>query len=818
MHSLYSVVRPVVMAAAAALAFVASTPTSAGPIDDMRLKWRDTLTGGSLGTANAQIAAAIAAIDGAVSSCNPAPCPAGTGVWDRLDRSSVRTLLWRDIPALSTALIKNEASAEMARNYDRIRAMALAYGTQGSRFHGNAALKADILDALEWMQQNRYKPASRFGNWWHWEIGMPLRLLDILHIMYDDLDAGRRAAYLDTIRYYTPHANSVDGSPATGANRAWKSAVVLHSAILAGSSAGIDKARKAFSDIDGGTGALSVFKYATTGDGFHADGGFIQHENFPYAGGYGTALLRDIANLLYLLQGTQWAVVDPDVANVWRWVGDTYEPAIFRGAFMDMFRGRNISRQVNQDHEVGHSAIAAILRLSQSAPPPYAAAFRRIVKAELLADTYRSFYAGMPPEKIRLTQALMADPAVVPRPPLLKHVQQPTVDRVLHHRGNWAAALSMHSKRIANYESINIENMHGWYTAEGMLYLYNADLAQYSDDFWATVDPYRLPGTTVDLRPRADGSDKSRVSAASWVGGVTGVDSLYGAVGMQLESQSSGLSGRKSWFLFDNEVVALGAGITNATRASSTITVVENRKVAGANAVRVNAASNLRIPAMGDRETASGVHWIHLVGNVTAGQPGGDGDIGYYFPEPATVELARVASPGNWSNINVAGPDASVTRNYVQAVLRHDPPGAPFSSTYAYALLPGMDAAGVADYAARPQFQVLENSSSAQGVKETTLGVTAVNFWAAGSKTVSFVTSNAQSSILVRETDASIEVSVSDPTQENTGSVQVTLALATNSVGRKDSQFTQVKCGPTTSFAVDTAGLKGRSVGIVFNR
>lgn len=815
MRSLYPVLRLAVLACAAA----ASGPVSAGPIDDMRQKWRDTITGGALNSANAQIAAAITVIDNAVSTCSPAPCSNGTGVWDSLDRSTGRIALWSDIPALSSASDKTQASAEMRKNYDRIRAMAVAYGTQGSRFQGNSALKTDILNAAEWMQQNRYKPGNQFGNWWDWEIGAPLRLLDVIYVMYDVMDATQRATYLDTVNHYTPHANSINGSdPSTGANRAWKSSVVLHRAILAQSSVGIDKARKGFSDTDGGTGAESVFKVVTSDDGFYFDGGFIQHHRFPYAGGYGISLLGEIANALYLLQGTSWAVVDADLANVWEWVGDTYEPAIFRGAFMDMFRGREISRQVNQDHQAGHTAISHILRLSQSAPSAYATTFKQIVKAEVQADTYRSFYIDVPPEKIRLAQAIASDAAVTARAPLLKHVRQPTVDRVMHHRGTWAAGLAMHSKRVANYESVNNENLRGWYTAEGMLYLYNGDLKQYSDDFWATVDPYRLPGTTVDLGARTDGSYKSWYSTASWVGGVKSVNSVNGVVGMHLDSESSGLSGKKSWFMFDNEVVALGAGIANTSNANSTITVVENRKVAGTNAVRVNSTSNLRIPAVGNTETASGVNWIHLTGDVTPGQPNGSGDIGYYFPTPTQVYLSRVASQGKWSDINVQGSTTPITRNYVQAKLRHDAPGLPFVSTYAYALLPGMDAAGVASYAASPQFQVLENSPSAQGVKETTLGVTAVNFWSTGPKTVSFITANAQAAILVRETSSTIEVSVSDPTQENTGSVQVTLARATTSVASKDAQVSPVSTGATTSFTVNTNNLKGRSVRVVFNR
>src|SRR5207248_41740 len=136
------------------------------------------------------------------------------------------------------------------------------------------------------------------------------------------------------------------------------------------------------------------------------------------------------------------------------------------------------------------------------------------------------------------------------------------MDRAVHLRPGWCFGLAMFSSRIANYESINGENLQGWYTSEGMTYLYNADLAHYADDFWSTVNPYRLPGTTVDTQIRAPASDQGRQSSNPWVGGAS-IQNLYGVSGMQLSATSSSLTARKSWFMFDNEIVCLGTGITS---------------------------------------------------------------------------------------------------------------------------------------------------------------------------------------------------------------------------------------------------------------
>ena len=54
----------------------------------------------------------------------------------------------------------------------------------------------------------------------------------------------------------------------------------------------------------------------------------------------------------------------------------------------------------------------------------------------------------------------------------------------------------MYSQRVGNYEFGNTENKKGWHTADGMLYLYNQDFAQFDEGYWATTVSYtHLKGT-----------------------------------------------------------------------------------------------------------------------------------------------------------------------------------------------------------------------------------------------------------------------------------------------------------------------------------
>ena len=81
----------------------------------------------------------------------------------------------------------------------------------------------------------------------------------------------------------------------------------------------------------------------------------------------------------------------------------------------------------------------------------------------------------------------------------------------------------------------------------------------------------------MDTQTRTDGASQSTLSPNAWAGGAE-ILGLYGSAGMQLQATQSTLTAYKSWFMFDNEVVALGSGITS-TDNRTIETIVENRRL-----------------------------------------------------------------------------------------------------------------------------------------------------------------------------------------------------------------------------------------------
>lgn len=748
----------------------------ADEFDALREKYRTMLTGGTeYNLSDPDVAARVMQITDTAQ-----------GLWDIMQKAPDRVRLWNDASFGSD-------SGSMTTTFGRLRDMALAYATHGSDLEGDQALKADLISALDWMNTNKFfDGVTMYQNWWHWQIGAPLALNDIVALMYDELTPTQVSDYMAAITYTQPSVTM------TGANRLWESQVIALSGINAKDSSRIAAGRD---------GMSALFPYVTSGDGFSTDGSFVQHSFYAYNGGYGVSLLAGIADLLYLLNSSTWDVVDPNKANVFQWIYDAYEPFIYKGNLMDMVRGREISRHGTQDLDVAVDVLEAVIRLSDIASPTDADAFEGMVKYWLQLDTDKTFHEQAPVDLIVAANEILGDPSITARGELTTNRQFSAMDRTVHLRPDFGFGISMSSSRIGNYEAINSENNKGWHTGDGMTYLYNDDLSQFNDEFWPTVDSYRLPGTTV-LRNTTQAANARNTE--DWVGGA-GLRGEYGVTGMQLHPVGRSLEAKKSWFMFDDEIVALGTGISS-TDGIATETIVENRKLndAGDNPLTVNGAA---VPTtLGWSETLTGVDYAHLAGTV----PGSD--IGYYFPGGATLDGLREARTGTWRQVNSSaawGDSTPHTRNYMTLAVGH---GAnPTDESYSYVLLPNKTSAQVGAYAAAPDISILENSDSAQAVKENSLNVTGINFWKDEPTTAGGVTSDRRASVMVSETADELELSVSDPTQKNVGMIYLTIDASATGLISKDPEVTVIQYHPTVVLKVDVNSTRGEALTAKFS-
>ena len=760
--------------------------------EELRVNWFNKLTGNEQYNPNDQDAVTyIRSLEEKVTN------DGGTGLWDSMNNSDNRTSMWNDRGSTTD-------SSHITNSYQRLKDMALAYSIEGSTLYGNQTLKEDIVRGLDWLYIYRYNEnKNEYGNWWDWEIGTPQALNDIVVLMFNDLSSTQINKYMRAIDRFVPDpakrvSHSSPDFRETGANLLDKALVVALRGVIEKNSAKVLQGRDSIS---------KEYLYVNSGDGVYRDGSLVQHFNIAYTGGYGAVWLGRTADMLYLLKDSPWDVKDPTVNNVFNWVSDSFEPLIYKGAMMDMVSGRGISRQSTSDHVTGRATILSLLRLADAAPPEKAIAIKRMIKEWIQTDTTFTNYAnGLSIYQINLVNSLMSDPAIEPRGELVKNQVFAGMDRVVHLRPGFGFGIGMFSDRISGFEYGNGEHKKGWFTGAGATYLYNNDLKQFSNAYWPTVDSYRLPGTTADQSKGTLRDWASYYNPRSWVGG-SNLNGIYGTAGMDFSLEKltgSSLQGKKSWFMFDDEIVALGADISSSGEAKVE-TIIENRQLNdnGDNKLIVNGEEKLN--QLGNSETLNNVKWAHLEGNVQKS------DIGYYFPESTSLYGLRESRTGSWSEINNGGSSESIARNYLSLAFNHG--NKPLNAYYSYVLLPNKGVSETERYSSNADIIVLANTSAVQSVREKKLGITAANFYKA--ETVDFITVENPASVMVQEESDGLTLSVSDPTQKQ-DKVIVELNKTGIDIDKKDETITVLQTSPTLKVEVNVASSIGKTHSIKF--
>ncbi|MFB6440199.1 polysaccharide lyase 8 family protein [Streptomyces sp. NPDC056411] len=696
-------------ALAACPADAASRPAAADPYRALRTRWCRLALGTGFDPTAPPYAAVLAETGRLADTYRAGMRPAAGSLWPDC---------------------RYDPPSGITQSYGRLNTMAQAYAQPGTGRTGDPALADAVRTGLDHLEATVYHAGTtRYGNWWEWQIGSPRLLLDTLALLDEylpdgGLPDGLRTRCLAAVDHFVPDAVLGDYSgTSTGANRVDLCRVVALRGVLGQAPEKLALARDALSP---------VFPHVTRGDGLYADGSFVQHTWVAYSGTYGCVLLDGLGRLFALLDGSAWEVIDPGRQIVFDSVEHAYAPLLHDGLMMDSVNGRAVSRGylrsdgrriLRSDHYHGHALIAAIALLAEAASPAERTRWHGMVKGWTARDrtlpvlTDRQYGVA---DLARLHR--IADGPVAAAPEPVGHRLFPAMDRAVHRRPGFTAGLAMASERITYYENGNGENPRGWHTGAGMLYWWPAGRggAQYTDHFWPTVDPYRLPGTTVSTKPLADnegGGWGEPRPAARWVGGTT--DGEYAALGQDLRGLASTLTARKSWFALADCVVCLGAGIT-ARDGVPVETVVDNRNLGecGTPALTVDGARQPN--TLGTALRFPRAHWAHLAGHG-----------GYVFPGGAPLTVLREARTGSWHDINTTSSPEPFTRRYL--TLWHDHGTDPDGAGYAYLLMPGADPRALAARAAdRHWLTVLANDAGRQAIAVRPLGVTAATFWRAG--------------------------------------------------------------------------------------
>jgi len=614
--------------------------------------------------------------------------------------------------------------------YSYIQNMATGYAAVGSDYYHDPELLENIKLALEYGYKYYYGQGvidkGTYGNWWYWDIGIPLKLTSTLIILEHDLP------YEDIVRYLSPFDYLNPYPTMTACNKVWVTYCILASAFLQKDCERILLSKQKMND---------VFDYVTTGDGFYTDGSFVQHGKHSYTGGYGLSMISEVTNLLYALGGSRFAFVDENVNNHYNWIFENFRPIIYGGNLFASVRGREVDRNTSEE-AAQRSALTAMIKMQAYAPADVKPKLEALIRHYMLASG-RNFANNVPLPLIKYAVELYNNDSVVPASDYDVVKILGMMDRVVQHGPEYAVCLAFSSTRMYKYEAINNENMDGWYQGDGVIYLYT-DGHDYNYQFYNYMDPYRYPGTTVTTQKRVVENASTLLNSSPFAGGVEGGKYGIGVFELGYPKNNgrfdSNVTAKKSYFMFDNEVVCVGSGISDDSN-TMVYTTIENRIWRKDDVFSADG----KAVSLTDKEIADKVKYMHFT-NMG----------GYVFLEETDVKYRKAVNKNS----------------FLEIVTEHgkNPDGA----KYAYIYLPEATNAETAAYSASPDVEILAQSNLVHVVRENKLGVTGYVFYGAGGS--NGVKVDNACALMVRQEDGKTVVSVSDPSHLLT-SLKITLTL-----------------------------------------
>jgi chondroitin AC lyase len=600
---------------------------------------------------------------------------------------------WPDIDYAS----QNRSGWPAAGHVGRLAAMAIFYAKTKIEGHPDEDLLATITRGLDYWLDHSFHS----DNWWFNTIGVPNDLTDTMLMIEDNLTADEKAKGLQmTAQHFIDPATGK--YKMTGQNLVWCAAVAFKNALLMNDAA----AAKQQHDI-----IVSEIKQ-TTEEGLQADQSFHQHGPQPQMGNYGLSYLATMSDLAWMWRGTSFALDDEKLSLIRRFSLEG-EALVTANKSMDISAcGRQISP---------HS--------------PASKGFTVLTQLDLMAEVDAAHASDY---KTAIAQDSAAtgcgDPAL-PGGRLDKLFYRS--DYLVHRRPDFFASVKLSSRRIIGEENTNQENQLGRYLSDGALFVYR-DSREYADIF-PVWNWRRIPGVTCASQ------GGSLVPAGrmdtDFAGGVS--DGTYGAAG--LDYNRDGVTGRKSWFFLDHEIVCLGAGLTSKDNSTLT-TAVEQCLLNGP----VTAGS-------------AGAHWFWHNGE------------GYIFPGKQNVALGSGKQSGSWHDVFITGSKDPISKDVFSLWIDHGVE--PVAAEYVYIIVPVSTKEETAAWAAAPSDTVLSNTSGAQAIENAHLKLAMAFFFQPGQITCQLgtVSVDAPCALILNEDAAHPRVTVADPSQLG-AKVQVTIA------------------------------------------
>jgi chondroitin AC lyase len=600
-------------------------------------------------------------------------------------------------------------AADLSVHLKRLQTLGAAYSNPNSSEYKNTSIKDKYFLCLDfWVTKNQTP-----GNWWYRHIAYPKAASPAI-ILLGELMKTEKPDLFNRAMNYLLWAY-LQNNYMEGANGADKIVGAYTATVLKKDNTQLLKMRGQI---------IGLIQVQSKGEGIEADIMFGQHSGNGrqlYAATYGGEYIKSILAYLTTVNATAYTVTSKEIGLL---------ETLYLSGIQWIIYGKHIDPS-----QTGR----------QNSPTAGVSSW---------VNTLSDFILLNPPRKTELQIALerMQNGLSSTNPLLLGNKMYWRFDYMLQRGNTYFTTTRMTSTRTVGAEAGNGQGNNNYYGGAGVNYIFRTG-NEYNSIF-TELNYRRFPGITAE-------QDAVALPIPNWGAGGTnnnvyagGVSySKEGACGMLLDKR--GVIAAKSWFYFDDEFVALGAGITQTNGTAAVYTTMNQ------------CIKNTTIDYVDDQTQKS-----LTTGSVTLSKPKWvvQDQVGYFNLDNTSTFFVS-AETKNGINIFTSAIDHGKN---------------PANKGYAYLVKPGITAAEAITYAASVPVQILQNTNAIQAVKHKTLPVTQMIFYQGGSLVIPgeyTVTATSPCAVMIKRTGDNLEISLANPKCESSNPASMSISITKKLTG-----------------------------------
>lgn len=588
-----------------------------------------------------------------------------------------------------------------------------AYQNPASRHYRSTNMADNVAEGFDFWISKDYQDS----NWWHNIIGFQRRMNTPAILFADVLEADYPEIYEAVVAYFRKNFEyMLSDRRGGGTNLADMSYNAIISALFAWDITQLEHSRELFTH--------SIAIREPGGDvlnGVYPDMTHLEHGPQFHNASYGHEFLKSLVNTLKLLNGSAWDLPQESYELAENLFLDGIAHMTYGRWFDFNAGGRSITRM--NSHSVARNFAQPLAEFLQFET-------ERIEELRLLHD--RLLSAPTSTNNVDATKSFLFS------------------EFISHIRPDYYSSVRLVSERTQRNESGNNEGRKNRHFGDGINFvLVHGNEYDYMPAIW---NYERLPGLTAEQAGNfLPEKDWGVFGSNRYAGTLT--NGRQGLAAMKLEHD--GLSAKKSYFLFDDAIVALGSNINGGSTQNPVYTTLNQTRRFGEVLYGNNEARQTIEAEQSGRFALNRQSWIW------------HNDIGYILPAGnASAYIETETITGNYNT--VGNSDYEVTQPVITLWVDHG--ASPSDGQYSYIILPATSAAKTEAFVSDPRVNILLHTEEIHAVAHPDSQSIGIVFFKEGRLKITdrhYVVADAPALVMVRQDLGQLQLTYSDPEQRD---------------------------------------------------